>query len=441
MVRNPLPVVGLDVGTSAVRALARGAGGRMAAARQPLPLPHLWRGLPVQDPVYLERAAREAVARVLAGLAEEEGRAPSRDRAGPPEKDAALRQDDGAPPPAPGAPLARVALTTQRDTLLLVQGAEASGAAAPGLFLDPLTPLLSWQERRHLEEPALRARLLGGGTPPGARPMALEAWLAARLAGDPGVRPGPPPPPLDGPFHVLLAGGDKNCEYLALGVGLEAPGMAGLSLGSAISLGVAVPAPGPRALPPGVVASPAPGGAPVVHLETGILSGMQGRAAAAALAGVAPRPGALPPPGAPGLPDPDPLEVVPWFGGALDDLDARPCVRGLRPGEAPATLDPARVARGWAWGVARELARLLPALEAAAGERITRVQVGGGGAGDPAWTDLLHQALGLPVERVPDPWLGARGALLAVWEEPGFPGEEGVPPPYPAAETSPRGGG
>jgi sugar (pentulose or hexulose) kinase len=39
--------------------------------------------------------------------------------------------------------------------------------------------------------------------------------------------------------------------------------------------------------------------------------------------------------------------------------------------------------------------------------------VGGGGASDPAWIPLLRQALGLPVEGVPDPWAGCRGALLA----------------------------
>ncbi len=438
----PLPLVGLDVGTSSVKVLALAQDGSAARVRLPLPPPAPWNALSgnaplVQDPMGILRVVEAALVQALR---------PDVARVREPEARAVAGGHPSRPGPdmTGGSPLLRVALATQRDTLLLAQ----QGAPLPRA---PLTPLLSWRERAHLEDPVLRARILSTAGDATLMALPLEAWLPPWLEGS------------DGPLaargvqmQVRWVGGDKNCEYLAMGVHPGAPGLAGISLGSAISLGVAVAAPALDPLPSGVVASAPPGGARGVHLETGILSGMSGRGAAAALAGTAPFPGPLPRPDHPGLPPGDPLRIVPWFGGALDDLDAHPRLLP-RPDDLPATLrlepvqGPARVARAWARGVAEELARLLPRVEAAAGEPITRIRVGGGGAGDPAWPRYLGEALGRPVEVVtrpaapevgnPGAWLGAWGALLASgWlEAGGVPRPHGPPAPHSETPNPPPG--
>lgn len=448
----------LDVGTSSIKALVLGPEGeRLAAVRAPSPPLQSWEGRQVQD--------AEALAAVAAQVLAEAIDAARAHPADPQLRTAVHAALGGGAGPAP-----TVALTAQRDTLLL---ADASGA--------PATPLLSWRERPYLDDPRRRARLLASpwgttrapGDPPtgvtravdpsraegpwpaggratrGVRPLTLEGWLVGRSWPE-GV-------------NLRYVGGDKNCEYIALGArapgglakGAGADGSAphhevpvlALSLGSAISAGVWCPVrPSLDDLPPGVVVSPAPGGgAPGGeasdglrtdagwHLETGILSGLAGRFAAAERFGIAPWPGDLPLPGAPGLPDPDPLRVVPWFGGALDDLAAEPEIVG----EEPSTLQrdplaPARLARAWARGVADELARLVPRLaaslpdppaESAEGDErdgVTRrpwtggpIRVGGGGAADPAWGVILPAALGCPVVCVSDPFLGCLGAIEA----------------------------
>jgi sugar (pentulose or hexulose) kinase len=305
-----------------------------------------------------------------------------------------------------------VAFTTQRDTLLLV---DAVGR--------PLTPLLSWRERRHLADPEARRRLFppGGcrGEEPPGDPLPLEQWLLMRW------REGIPVSGVER-ARARYAGGDKNCEYLALGATPQDPSLAVVSLGSAITLGVAMAAARAPVPVPGAVVSPAAGqgedGSAGWNVETGILSGMQGLAEAAALAGVDPWGGALPE-------TPETAWVcVPWFGGALDDLDARGGVwAAARPGSVrthpsglpangPAGLTPPRLARVWAQGVAAELARLVPRVEEVTGVSIREVRVTGGGVsrGGQVWAELLRAALRRPVRVVDDPWTGCRGAVMAL---------------------------
>jgi sugar (pentulose or hexulose) kinase len=380
--------IGLDVGTSSVKAAAFGpTGNREATVQVPMPPLKEHRAVWVQDPEAVAARAEEAL--------------------------------DGLVRLLPSSIFLRVALTTQRDTLLLV-GADGGDP--------PRSPLLSWRERRHLEDPELRARLLGGASiAAGARLLSLERWLLERWSG------GIPVPGLAG-APVRWAGGDKNCEYLAAGATPDRPEFAVISLGSAIALGVAVPGtdPPPVRASTGVVVSPMAGGPPGWNVETGILSGVQGMGDAAAWAGVPAWSGPLPP-----VEAGEGLGVVPHFGGALDDPAARPRLEEVRAGPervsaetrsaspastpvAPATAfagagphTPERVAAAWARGVVRELRRLLPGVEAAGGTPVERLVLVGGGASDPGWEDYFREGWGLPVSRVDDPWIGCRGAVEA----------------------------
>ncbi|TVP47823.1 MAG: hypothetical protein EA350_04290 [Gemmatimonadales bacterium] len=393
------PRIGLDLGTSSILAAAWGPDGTLlATAERAAPPLQSWRGLPVQDPRQLLVLATE----VLAAL----GIAPVPEGAA-----------EAGPEQAAGVP--RVAFTAQRDTLLLVSSAPGEGDPTPS----PLTPLLSWRERRYLEDPDLRQILLSGAPEApafaaGTRALALEDWILecwgeglplAGLGGAP----------------IRFAGGDKNCEYLAMGVHPGDPRVGAVSLGSAISLGAATEGVRPEPVP-GVVVSPSAGGCPGWIVETGILSGMGGRDLAARLAGVGPWSGELPREAVPAATGQEPgIRLVPHFGGALDDLEATPqflhpdgsTLDPAAPGAA-GLLTPERVARAWAEGVARELSRLRPRLEQVAGTRLLELRLAGGGAGDPAWVPLLEHALGLPVTEVGNAFAGCRGAVIAAgWAE------------------------
>lgn len=306
---------------------------------------------------------------------------------------------------------AHVAFTTQRDSHL---GFDAEGA--------PLTPVRSWRAQwDHGSEQRAASQ--------GPTQHRLENWLrtpwvqkrwAAVMAGW-GVQDG----------EVFYAGGDKNCEYLALGVSPDAPGIAGLSMGSAIAMGVAVTQREgseeivPHALPSGVVASTgvAPSGDRVWHLETGVLSGMDGLTLALQAFGFPAWKGPLPRGDTTAPWGHQSLVCIPHFGGALDDLAAGPRF-WLRSGGdegpwvdfQPTPGDPLpvtapQVARAWGEGVVAELARLRPRLEVAAGLRITEVRVAGGGVETADWDELLSKGLEVPVRVVSDPWLGCRGAV------------------------------
>ncbi|MBA3346728.1 MAG: hypothetical protein H0T44_15735 [Gemmatimonadales bacterium] len=253
--------VGVDVGTSAVKVAAfDGRGELLEAVRRPMPGLELSGEAAVQP---LEGCV-EAVNGALSGLALPEN----------------LRRF--------------VALTTQRDTALL---ADAEGRA--------LTPLISWRDRREQRYGSLwdalaaetaavieQARVVRSLTSElslrwtgrsaettESLPRHLSDCAAERLDAVCGRRirrpemvelgtgagrlPGGPP--------LHLTAGDKNCELL--GNGVLHPGTAGLSLGSAVSLGVAVQGSRPDAAA-GVVVTPAAfaGG---WNVETGLPVGMQ----------------------------------------------------------------------------------------------------------------------------------------------------------------------
>ncbi|CAN5808259.1 hypothetical protein BH23GEM11_BH23GEM11_01980 [soil metagenome] len=409
--------VGLDLGTSSIRAAAWGPDGTLlASAERAGPPLKRWRGLEVQDPAGILARAAE----VLSALGPGPGA--------------------GEPPAArPRVGLPRVAFTTQRDTLLLVSSGK-TGRAGPPV---PLTPLLSWRERRHLEDSVIRRTLLDGSTDPfepghDARAIPLEAWIVEAWAG------GIPIAGFEG-ARLHFAGGDKNCEYLALGVHPGEPAVGAVSLGSAISLGVAMggsSAPEPLL---GVVVTPMAGGPPGLqgwNVETGLLSGMGGRDQAAALAGVEPWQGVLPVEAGPISEGTGArFTFLPHFGGALDDPAAAPEFRTpdgslLEPsaGRDAGMLTPASVARAWAEGVVCELARLRLRLEQVAGTQLEELRLGGGGATDPAWIPLLERGMKLPVTAVGDPFAGCRGAVIAAgwadpWLGPGAPAHIETSPP------------
>jgi len=384
------PRIGLDLGTSFIRGASWCPKGSLLAwAERAAPPLRSWRGLQVQDPRQLLATVTEVLGMVARNIA--------------------------APDDAAHKALPRVAFTAQRDTLLLVAPLQGDAGAASA----PVTPLLSWRERRHLEDPDLRRSLLAGE--PGAfeeasaaRPLALEAWILECWGG------GLPLAGFEG-AHLRFAGGDKNCEYLAMGVHPGAPGVGAISLGSAISMGAATDGDRPPRSMPGVVVTPMAGGLPGWNVETGILSGMGGREHAARLAGVGPWPGGLPRAAAPAAGAVPGIRLVPHFGGALDDLEARPEFQhpdgtSLDPatGRAAGLLTSESVARAWAEGVAWELSRLRPRLEQVAGRPLVELRLAGGGARDPAWVPILERRMGLPVTMVGDGFAGCRGALIAV---------------------------
>jgi sugar (pentulose or hexulose) kinase len=370
------PWVGLDLGTAWAKAALWGPDGeRIAQARVAMP--------PVEGGLQDASGIWEAATQALCGL--------------------------------PLRGVVHLAITTQRDTILWI---DAAGR--------PVSPLLSWRVRAALEDPVRRAELLAGWgvtdrpNDPEARPIPLEAWILECWTQ--GQKIG------DGTLgRVIHAGGDKNCEYAALGVDPARSGVAALSLGSAIAMGMATPrspAPSeaPPPLPPGVVANAGHtvSGAPVWHLETGILSGMDGLDLALSMAGLPPWSAgiiaapSLPADGRPAAPQ---LRITPHFGGALDDPDAlprlfwEPAREDLDPDPDPAALTPEQVARAWAEGVVAELVRLQPRLEAAAGHPITELHVCGGGVETGDWGTWLGRGLGIPVHVHPDPWLGCAGAV------------------------------
>ncbi len=197
----------------------------------------------------------------------------------------------------------------------------------------------------------------------------------------------------DHPVH--LCGGDKNCELLGLGVD---GGRAGLSMGTAFSLGV-------RSLSDPIAGT---------YRSLGSLAGRWDVEVGLPIGGSARS--------APWMDDQtdddgdddDDLFVVPTFGASMDGPSPGRIV-GLRP-----STDRRALARAWRRGVAAELAQLLPRAEAAAAEPIT-VIAACGGAVDARWTRLLANALARPVEHVEDRFVGCRGAVIAATSNIGEP--------------------
>lgn len=387
-------LVGIDVGTSSAKAAAFDPTGRVVA-RVRLAMPPLLRrrGGVVQSAREVRAAANGALE--------------------------ALEAECGG--------WSRIALTCQRDTFLLV---DRRGR--------PATDLVSWRDQRAASGRPLVDLLLdeldvrdgpGGAGPGGSddgtalRARSLASWLTEvwtgraaetsatwprHLSGESrervvdrlGVEALPDEVPVGGvagerngaPLHPTS--GDKNCELLAAGATGE---RAGLSLGSAISLGVA--AAGEIRARPGIVVSPA-AVAGRHDVETGLAVGVDGGERIARLVGLPPtRP-----------PDPAWRTVplcVPWLGRALDGAGEGLTFEGVAEHTTPADLHQA-----WAQGVVAELARLRPSLERAAGTEVREIVLYGGAAGG-GWPDLVAGGTDLPVRPIDDPWLGARGAVLS----------------------------
>jgi len=399
--------VGLDVGTSRVKAAVweRDSGTRLATSQVPAPPLTDWHGVPVQDPEAVAQCAEAALRALGLPVSKRSPLSPGR----------SLSQ-----------PRLRLAFTTQRDTLLKIR---KDGT--------PATPLLSWRARAHLDHLEHRAGLLdgGGASHPeltshpelASRPrlalvdlletVSLEGWLLRRWGA------GIPVPGFEG-VNPCESGGDKNCEYRALGVGdpRADSGLGVVSLGTAITLGMACTM-GEMPVPPaGAVISPvwpAGAGRPTGahgHAETGVLSGMGGMALAAERAGVT----------VPAHPHwvfsgwEDEILVFPHDGGTVDDLTRQG--RVVAPTGTFAEGDaPHRLVQGWMQGVAAELERLRPAVEALAGVPLRAVWVTGGGATEGSgegWRHVLRELLGVSVAVAEDPWLGCRGAIQILGEVP-----------------------
>lgn len=378
-----MSALAIDVGTSAVKAAAfDGAGRLIASAHAPMPPLRRCGDETVQPLADIEHAV-DRVAREMA--------------------------ETGAP--------ALVALTTQRDTALLLDG---DGR--------PLTDLISWRDTRHLRSGSLWAAL--GDVPAKVRVRSLASHLVERWTGRAGETEATRPHhqreaaldalrtraidvdlpdtfgigecagdvrtgcalPAGIPVHLTV--GDKNAELL--GAGIETPGSAGLSIGSAISLGIAVPGPEPRTRSGAVVTR---AGVPDTwNVETGLVAGTSVLDRLRAWCA---------------HPDLEPddewrpeLWCVPLPAGGLDDAAATGVLAGLTESTSPADL-----ARAWAQGVACELAHLLPLLTADHGAP-SELRVLGGGAGE-TWTRLLADVLGIPT-RTAGGACGPRGALLCV---------------------------
>lgn len=314
------------------------------------------------------------------------------------------------------------ALCVQRDTAVLLDAR-----------LRPVTDLVSWRDSRYIEYgtlwDALAARmpetLRDARRARSLTSLLTERWTnfavetpgtkPRHLADDAGRRLRRLLPHADVPLEIDVAAasgrthldvalpagiplhptsGDKNAELL--GAGVREPGVAGLSLGSAISLGTVVPGVYPESGPGRVITHAALPDA--WNVETGLLFGMTTLDEWRRETGIADL-----------APAPDwewDLRFVPESAGALDGQAVAATMDGIDEDTAPA-----RACRAWAQGVACELARLLPCLERDAPIRTITLY---GGAADTTWQRLFADVLDRPVRLLQDPWCGARGAVAAV---------------------------
>lgn len=400
--------VGLDVGTTAVKAVALTDRGEVIArGRGPLP-PVILEGPRATQPIAgVLAAARGVLVELLTSL-----------------------EETGA------GRVAFVAITTQRDTVVTL---DANG--------DPSSELVSWLDRRWLDAGSLwDALALDREVPPAAvrslTSFLTEAWTGRAVesratvprdlsrpargrllafAGPsvdvPAVLPvGAPAGALNlrhaGQAALHVTAGDKNCELL--GGGVRSPLIGGLSLGTGISLGT---------LAGGTVEGAVEGYEIGREAEQGVVR------TAAALAGrwnlEVGLQGAWEAPGLRAALNsrrgPDPLLrgdvfCVPYYGGALDAPDARPVLDGL-----PSDADGSLLLQAWAQGIVGELRRMRPALERASGAALEIVVLSGGHFGSSGWAQLVADGLSLPVRAAGDPWFGAIGAVAAVEEAAGTP--------------------
>ncbi len=298
----------------------------------------------------------------------------------------------------PGA-LAGIALTTQRDTVAtgdrLVSWMDGRDPAGPlwdslqqsaprepvsGL---PGALLLDWTGRAAETDAAWSSR------------VRVDVLKARGLAVCDRVELGQPAGRWNG-IPCYPTAGDKNCALFANGA---SAGVAGLSLGSAVSLGIRTTHDRLAPLPGAFISTGATGHRDV---ETGVIAGMSARGALQRWFGE----------DAVGDPSDgdgwvDDLWVLPLFAGALD-RPATGAVVGLTP------RTPSRaIVQAWRQGVVAELARLRGVVEAVGRAHIARVRLSGGGAVD-GWATLVANGLSVPVDRVHGAWAGCRGAVDAV---------------------------
>lgn len=382
--------IGIDVGSSSAKVAAFDREGRVCASAA-LPMPELTSTRPASVTQSTEAIVR-CVERALNQVSE---------------------AVDGS--------VERVALTTQRDTLLVF---DEAGTA--------LTPLISWRDRRAQTHASIWDALgeeCHGFLDRAGRVRSLASHLTERWSGVPAESEGGVSrhlsdrsldklearsgrvvdrprtvatgsvvgPIVSGPLRdrlLFLSSGDKNCELLAV-VG-DDNREAGLSLGSAVSLGL----PGRGSLSDGdvrsgvvVTGSAWPGGH---DLETGLVTGLDwGESVCGSMGAPVALTGSFAEDG----------WCLPHVRGALDRADAR----GLFWGDAPRD----RAFDLWAQGVLCEVRRLRPALESSAGGRIESVVLSGGGALSDAWSRLAAGFMGVPVRASSDRFRGAWGAVAS----------------------------
>jgi sugar (pentulose or hexulose) kinase len=383
----PETFLGIDVGTSAVKAAAFDADGKvMAAARARLPRLEVHGDAAVQPLGAVLIATEQVVQDVTHGIEP-----------------------------------ALAALVTQRDTAIALDANEECAR-----------DLISWRDGRHRQCESVWDALAAepGHLPEGPiRVRSLLSFLVERWTGvaaetegtlsrhlaEPALcrlrqwrgdvdvpcivsteepistRPGCA---LPAGIPLFLSSGDKNAELL--GAGVTGTSSAGLSLGSAISLGVTVSGGRPEDVPGCVITRAALRDA--WNVETGLATGMDGLDVLRKWCG---RPDLVP--DARWRTD---LWMVPTFAGAIDNERATGLIDGMRPSTTIEDL-----ARAWAQGVACELARLMTRIDAAAGP-VEELRIHGGGA-DALWQRLLADVMDLPVRLLTDPWCGARGSVLA----------------------------
>ena len=235
------------------------------------------------------------------------------------------------------------------------------------------------------------------------------------------------------PRRLVIAAGGGDAAAGAVGLGAIDPGQAFISLGTAMQL---------------IVAADRTLGAPekLVHSFAHALPGrwyamaaMLNGAGALAFAGrlIGMRPDALEREAADGYRGPGALIFLPYLSGErtpLDDADARGVMFGMSE-----TTSRADVARAVMEGVALTLADARDCLEAA-GARIARVGLIGGGAKSDLWTRMIAAATGFTIVRMQagetGPALGA--ARLARMAATGEPAEAVCRPPQILDVTEPE---
>ena len=220
------------------------------------------------------------------------------------------------------------------------------------------------------------------------------------------------------PDGVVVAGGAGDTPAGAIGIGAVAEGRAVLTLGTSASLFVATER--YRPAPTGFVHAFCHGLPAHWYQMAAMLNGASVAATVAGLVGAADvataiaEAAALPP-------GPGQLLMLPYLAGERTPHDD-PHAKGVLFGLTPSTTR-AEIVRAALEGVAFTVADALAAL-AASGTRVERAALIGGGARSRAWAEIVANATGLSLVRHADgvagPALGAaRLARLAVGGDPG----------------------